>query len=622
MARLDLAPAVRAYLERHAVDVELALELGVRSGHNDSILYPYKPPRGEPYDRVRDLETGITKQPKGEELILWWPAGRPDAGAEVILAEGEPDALAALSALNGDPYAVCAIPGTTIPPERVAAELGAAGCVYICLDGDAAGRRAGDKIARALQRYTPLKVVRLGEGEDLASRLVREEDPRAWLRDALANAPVAPKVKLKAEEGGYRKKAADRTRDLLARGIDPERLDLAELLDRLVAYVETYVVLPVVEKGGDRYERAVANLLGLWIMHTWAFPAWWATPYLRIVSAAPESAKSLLMEVLSDLCRASWLAVNPSPAVLYRFIDRHEPSLFLDELDNFGWDERRDALAVLNNGYRPGFKVARCNEKGDLEEFGCYCPKAFAGLDAKQMPPALLSRSITVRMEPKRAGEPVENYIAPDAGPRAEELRECCRAWAERHVDELRGHRPDLVGLTNRRAEVWWPLLVLGEYAGGEWQDRAQEAARAFGAGGDETDRPAEQVQLLMDIDAAFGNETAIFTADLLTYLNNLDESPWGDRRRGDGLDARGLANLLRPFRIRPKEVRVGDEHKKGYHVDQFAEVFDRYLPDPPTSATSATSATTAPPSQANVADVADVTDTEGPSHAEKGPGT
>ena len=614
MARLDLAPAVRAYLERHAIDVGLALKLGVRSGAKDSILYPYRPPRGEPYVRVRDLESGITKQPKGEELILWWPAGRPDPGAEIILAEGEPDALAALSALNGDPYSVCAIPGTTIPVERVAAELGAAACVYVCLDGDEAGRKAGNKIAAALQRYTTLKVVKLGDGEDLASRLYREEDRRGWIRNVLAKAPVAPKVRIKAEEGGYRKKAADRTRDLLARGIDPERLDLAELLDRLAAYVETYVVLPVIERGGKRYERGVGDLLALWVMHNWAFAAWWASAYLRITSAAPESAKSLLMEVLASVSRRAWLAVNPSSAVLYRKIDRDQPTLFLDELDNFDLSEKRDALAVLNAGYKPGAKVPRCNDSGELEEFSCYCPKAYAAIDVRQMPPALLSRSITIRMEPKRAGEPVESYIAPDAGPRAEELRDCCRAWAERHTDELKGRRPDLVGLTNRRAEVWWPLLVLGEYAGGEWQDRAQEAARAFGAGGDETDRPAEQVQLLMDIDTAFGNETAIFTVDLLTHLNGLEESPWGNRRRGDGLDARGLATLLRPFRIRPKEVRVGDEHKKGYHVDQFEDAFGRYLPDSPASATSATSATTAPLSQADVADVADVAAMDGAS--------
>ena len=36
---------------------------------------------------------------------------------------------------------------------------------------------------------------------------------------------------------------------------------------------------------------------------------------------------------------------------------------------------------------------------------------------------------------------------------------------------------------------------------------------------------------------------------------------------------------MLRPFKIRPKEVRVGDETKQGYHVDQFEDAFARYLP-------------------------------------------
>src|SRR6478609_8628634 len=112
--------------------------------------------------------------------------------------------------------------------------------------------------------------------------------------------------------------------------------------------------------------------------------------------------------------------------------------------------------------------------------------------------------------------------------------------------------------------------------------ERARKAARVLGAGGDDTDRPAQQVQLLMDIDAAFGNDTTIFTTNLLAHLNGLEESPWGDRRRGDGLDARGLARLLRPFKIRPKEVRVGMDTARGYHVDQFEDAFSRYLPAPP----------------------------------------
>ncbi len=392
---------------------------------------------------------------------MWWPAGRAEPGAEVLLCEGEPDALAALSALNGIPVAVAALPGTGIPAERITGELAHAERVYLAMDGDDAGKKAADAIARALQTFTELRVLRVGDGEDLASRLYREDDREGWLRAALEQAKPAPKLRLKAETGGYRSKAADRTRDLLARGIDPDKLELDELLERIVDYIETYVVLPMIERGEERYERAVADLLALWIDAR--------LDLLRLVGDAVFAGHergarvgevACCMEVLASISRRAWLAVNPSPAVLYRKIDRDQPTLFLDELDNFDLAEKRDAVAVLNAGYKPGAKVPRCSESGELEEFCGYCAKAYAAIDVRQMPPALLSRSITIRMEPKRAGDPVESYIAPDAGPRAEELRECCRAWAERHVDELKGRRPDLVGLTNRRAEVWWPLLV------------------------------------------------------------------------------------------------------------------------------------------------------------------
>ena len=65
---------------------------------------------------------------------------------------------------------------------------------------------------------------------------------------------------------------------------------------------------------------------------------------------------------------------------------------------------------------------------------------------------------------------------------------------------------------------------------------------------------------------------------------------------------------MLRPFRIRPRSVRVGDETAKGYRVEQFEDAFARYLPLLSESVTSVTSVTTAPLSQADVTDVVDVT--------------
>ncbi len=64
---------------------------------------------------------------------------------------------------------------------------------------------------------------------------------------------------------------------------------------------------------------------------------------------------------------------------------------------------------------------------------------------------------------------------------------------------------------------------------------------------------------------------------------------------------------MLRPFKIRPRTVRVDGETKKGYHADQFEDAFARYLA-PSRSVTSGTSVTDEPQSQADVTDVPDVT--------------
>jgi hypothetical protein len=346
---------------------------------------------------------------------------------------------------------------------------------------------------------------------------------------------------------------------------------VADLLEEVRAFVSRFVVLPSDE---------ARDLVALWVLHTHAFEAAWATPYLRIVSATPDSGKTLLMEILAEICRNGWHAVNPSVAVLYRMVDKRQPTLLLDEMDNYPLDERRDAVSVLNAGYKRGATVPRCNERGDLNEFSVFCPKAYAGLDTRSIVPALLSRSITLRMEKKTADEHVEPWIAPLVADEAASLRERCELWAERHVEALTGHHPDLLGLTNRAAEVWWALLSIAEHAGRDWPARARGAVRALASGGDDTDERPEQVQLLLDIRDAFDGHETIFTKVLLAKLNALDESPWGARRRGEGLDARGLSRMLRPFKIKPRPVRLGNEVARGYHHEQFEDAFARHLPE------------------------------------------
>jgi hypothetical protein len=386
---------------------------------------------------------------------------------------------------------------------------------------------------------------------------------------------------------------------------DDESVDTAELLDAIVGFITRFVVLS---------SQLVADLLALWVLHTHTHEMSWATPYLRLTSATAESGKTLLMEILAELTRRGWHAVNPSVAVLYRKIDRDAPTLLLDEMDNYPLDDRRDALAILNAGYKRGAKVDRCKDNGELEEFSCYCPKAYAGLDVRKIVPTLLSRSITIRLEKRLPSEQVEMWIAPLVGPQAIPLRERCEAWAAEHGAKLASAEPELPeGMINRRAEVWWALLAIADLAGGDWPDRAREAARELASGGDATDGESDQVQLLLDIRDAFGDEFVVTTATLLERLNALDESPWGARRRGEGLDARGLAKMLRPFNVKPRSVRA-EGGSKGYRLEQFEDAFARHLGGSEQAAQAAQAAQPASVLERDVPDVPDVPDNPTPS--------
>ena len=39
------------------------------------------------------------------------------------------------------------------------------------------------------------------------------------------------------------------------------------------------------------------------------------------------------------------------------------------------------------------------------------------------------------------------------------------------------------------------------------------------------------------------------------------------------------LSNQLRPYGIKPKRMRIGEERAKGYVFEEFTDVFRRYIP-------------------------------------------
>src|SRR3989442_564274 len=68
--------------------------------------------------------------------------------------------------------------------------------------------------------------------------------------------------------------------------------------------------------------------------------------------------------------------------------------------------------------------------------------------------------------------------------------------------------------------------------------------------------------------------------AGMVGGVGNREGRPWPEWRDGKPITPRQLAALLRPYEIVPRTIRLDDDSTaKGYHLEAFAEAFDRYLP-------------------------------------------
>ena len=361
-------------------------------------------------------------------------------------------------------------------------------------------------------------------------------------------------------------------------GSAPPDVDGGELLEDIRGFITRHVVLP---------SAFVADLLALWVLHTWCLDAATYTPYLHICSPVKRAGKTRLLEVLELVCRNALTAGSITAAAVFQTIEHMRPTLLIDEVDRVfkvkGSEHTENLVGVLNDGFRVRGKAIRGTQGGEPKTFSTWCPKALAGIENSSLPDTVADRCIVVSLERKLKSDRVERLRGVDA--EAKGLRTRCEAFAHHHGDALRAyHLPTIEQISDRAEDIWEPMFAIATEAGDDWAARARAACLELA--GEESGEGSDEITLLSDIRAAFGDGKTISTESLLEALNGSDESPWGARRSGLGLDARGLAKLLRAFktgdgvRIKPKPVRVGEHTPRGYHVDQFGDAFSRYLPD------------------------------------------
>jgi putative DNA primase/helicase len=217
-------------------------------------------------------------------------------------------------------------------------------------------------------------------------------------------------------------------------------------------------------------------------------------------------------------------------------------------------------------------------------------------------PDTVDDRALVVPLRRKQAGEAVERFRA-DRLAEFLPLRRKAARWAADNLMRLRDMDPDVPEALNDRAQDnARAICAISDVAGGIWPGLVRTAF--VGLAGQADDEPQSAgVLLLRDVNEIFETRgiAQIGSAELCTVLCALEESPWGEWRRGSPITSRGIAKLLKPFGVKPRQDRAGSKYWQADLADPLA----RYLSE--TSDLSAASATSATVKINNIKALVDV---------------
>ena len=373
---------------------------------------------------------------------------------------------------------------------------------------------------------------------------------------------------------------------------------------RLLAEISNAIGAYVVMEGRQRDATA------LWTMFAHAHDLRDYAPLLAVTAPTKRCGKTRLQETLARLVPKPQMTSGITAALLPRLVEKHRPTLLVDEYDAQAAGDREMAESLrgqLNSSFNRSsaavLKLVPLPGGGwDERRFSTWAPTCVAGIG--MVPDTVKDRSVVIRLLRKPAGEKVRRLRGRDGGDLLALARKAARFVNdnEQAIRSADPASPD--ALNDRQADAWDPLFAIADTAGGAWSERARAAAKALCHIAAEEDVEADiKTVLLADVRDIFvrllpdhgherndgpgrpGDGPRLLTKQLLDELHAIEERPWlawGKSRKP--LTDLGLASLLRPYGVRSSTVRVEDAsgqvvRGKGYFLRSFEDVFSRYLP-------------------------------------------
>jgi len=551
----DLFPAfsLAEYAHTKKLTVESLIEWGLTDSKVGRIEIPY-------FDEERTsvLATRYRFSLTGPDRFRWkkndqpcpyglWMLARARKVGFVVVVEGESDC----HTLWQHDIPAFGLPGAASWRNEWADFLKDIPKIYAVIEPDQGGETLQKNLLQSPAIRDRLRLVSLTPAKDPSELYLK--DPQAFATQwqaALSNATLPPEV------------------------------DGAALLCSLEEHFTRYAVL----------EKGLPLVLALWSLATHLFIGFDTFPYLAITSPTKRCGKTRTGELLEFVCANPESTVEISPAALFRLVQEMRPTLILDEAESLsGRGETTEALrAILNAGYRKGKKVRRSAKKGEdgtfnVETFETFCPKVITLIG--NLPDTLSDRCIPIRMK-RRTNEILARFRFSTGQKEAAPVKAKMAAWAAANMNEVTDYylNNDLLFISDREAELWLPLFsvlaVTDPTRLAELEITAVQLSDVKSA-----NEPTERsIKLLADLRQIFagpaGEAGQLTSQALLNSLTKIEESPWKDWGNGKSLSARNLAELLRPYEIRPQNARAEKGRVcKAYKKDSFKDAWERYLP-------------------------------------------
>lgn len=395
--------------------------------------------------------------------------------------------------------------------------------------------------------------------------------------------------------------------------VDPEwggDVALADALDAAVATSKRFL------QAADY----VHHIIALWSMMTHIVQsedvALTVAPQLSFLSNAPNSGKSVALEITSTLAARGHLRSSYSAATLFRKINQDMVTPCLSELHNVlrGGENTTHMLEILNACHRRSEAfVDRCETDPHtgarpVKSYVCWAAIAWTAIGSLHH--ELQSRAITLLMMAALPDEfaKIDSLHAPK---HCTELIDVRRQFAKFALTI----RAPLTATTmpahlfNRDAVNWRPIFALAEMAKGAWPQRALDALDAIGK---VERKPPLQIHLLTCIRDAYAGAEQMATADLIEALCADEEDGWQEANHGKRINEywlrENLRGLIDPVKSQRWHVIAGDENSpkvRGYRLHQFKDAWLRLsIPGAPYSSGPSGTSSPEPDNPLETADV------------------